>query len=111
MSAIPAPSGRVRPAPVIVAAVLLALCIVGDLVGPLLPGSEGAPVVGFVLTVIGIVALVGLWLLRRWGYIATLVVAVLNVLLAIPEMFSGTEAWVKIGESSTCSRAPRSSCG
>jgi uncharacterized membrane protein YkgB len=65
---------------------------------------------GIVLAVIGIVALVGLWLPRTWGYIVTLVVAVLKVLLAIPEMFAGPEAWIEMGELCPCWHAPRSSC-
>ena len=55
---------RSRPVPVTVAAILLALCSLLSLPGPLLPGSEGVPEVvlysGIVLGIVGLVAAVGL---------------------------------------------------
>ena len=58
-----------RPLPVTVAAILMALISLLGLPGPLLPGSEGVPAVvlygGIVLGIVGLVAAVGLWMLRR----------------------------------------------
>ncbi len=77
-----------RPLPVTVAAVLMALSSLVGLPGPLLPGSEGVPAVvlygGIVLGIIGLVATVGLWMLKKWGFWLTIVVSVLNILSAAP---------------------------
>ena len=54
----------------------------------MLPGSEEVPAVviygGIVLGVAGLVATVGLWMLKKWGFWLTIVVSVLNVLSAAP---------------------------
>ena len=77
-----------RPVPLITAVVLLALISLAGLPGPLLPGSEAVPDVvlysGIVLGVVGLIACVGLWMLKRWGYWLTIVVSALNVLSAAP---------------------------
>lgn len=77
-----------RPLPVIVAAILMALISLAGLPGPLLPGSEDVPAVviygGMVLGVAGLVATVGLWMLRKWGFWLTIVVSVLNILSTAP---------------------------
>src|SRR4051794_336097 len=77
-----------RPLPVTVAAILMVLSSLAGLPGPLLPGSEDVPAVviygGIVLGVAGLVAAVGLWLLKNWGFWLTIVVSVLNVLSAAP---------------------------
>jgi hypothetical protein len=79
---------RSRPVPVNVAAILLALCSLLSLPGPLLPGSEGVPGVvlysGIVLGIVGLVAAVGLWMLNKWSLWLTIVVSVLNILSAAP---------------------------
>jgi hypothetical protein len=79
---------RSRPPTVTVAAILMALISLLGLPGPLLPGSEGVPAVvlygGIVLGIVGLVAAVGLWMLRRWGIWLTIVVSVLNLLSAAP---------------------------
>lgn len=60
-----------RPLPVTVAAILMALISLAGLPGLLLPGSEDVPAVviygGMVLGVAGLVATVGLWMLKKWG--------------------------------------------
>jgi len=87
---------KARPLPVTVAAVLLALTSLAGLPGPLLPGSEAVPAVvvygGIVLGVIGLIATVGLWLLKRWSLWLTIVVSALNLLSAAPGVAFGPGA-------------------
>ena len=75
---------RSRPLQVTVAAILMALISLLGLPGPLLPGSEGVPAVvlygGIVLGIVGLVAAVGLWMLRRWGIWLIIVISVLKYL-------------------------------
>ena len=79
---------RSRPLTVTVAAIIQALLSLLSLPGPLLPGSEGVPVVvlysGIVLGVAGLVASAGLWMLKKWGLWLTIVVNVLGGLSAAP---------------------------
>lgn len=76
-----------RPLPVTVAAILLVLLSLPSLVSPLLP-TEGIPALvvysGVVLGFAGLVAAVGLWMLKKWGFWLTIVVSVLNLLSAAP---------------------------
>jgi uncharacterized membrane protein (DUF2068 family) len=54
----------------------------------LFPGAEEAPVFviysGIVLGIVGLVAAVGLWMMKRWGFWLTVIVCVLNILLGAP---------------------------
>ena len=79
---------QARPVPVTVAVVLLVLISLSGLTGPLLPGSEAVPSVvlygGIVLGVAGLIASVGLWILKRWSFWLTIVVSALNLLSAAP---------------------------
>jgi uncharacterized membrane protein (DUF2068 family) len=80
-----------RPLPVTVAAVLMALFSLMNFPGPwwyLVPGTvEATPMVviysGIVLGLVGLVAAVGLWMLKRWGLWLTIVVCVVNILLNV----------------------------
>ena len=76
-----------RPLPVTIAAILLALYSVVDLVFPLLP-TEGIPVfvvyASDALGVIGLIAAAGLWRVRKRSIWLTIIVSALNILAAAP---------------------------
>ena len=76
-----------RSLTVTIAAVLLGLFSVLNLVLPLFP-TEGIPAFiiysGVVLGVVGLVAAAGLWTLKKWSVWLTIVVSVLNILSAAP---------------------------
>src|SRR5919199_4742022 len=81
-----------RPQPVTAAAILMALFSLMNFPGPwwyAIPGAvEATPMfviyVGIVLGIVGIVAAVGLWMMKKWGWWATIIVCVLNILLNVP---------------------------
>ena len=82
---------RSRPLPVTVAAILLVLLSLFDFPWPyelLFPGAEEPPAFvlysGYVVGIVGIVAAVGLWMLKPWSYWTTIVVCALNFLLGAP---------------------------
>jgi hypothetical protein len=82
---------RSRPLSVTVAAILQIVLNVLNFPGPwwyLFPGAEEAPVFviysGIVLGIVGLVAAVGLWMMKRWGFWLTVIVCVLNILLGAP---------------------------
>ncbi len=79
---------RSRPLPVTVAAIVLVLISLVGLPGPLLPGSDEVPTLviygGIVLGFVGLIAAVGLWMLKKWGFWLAVVVSVLNILSAAP---------------------------
>ncbi len=80
-----------RPLPVTVAAILMALFSLMNFPGPwwyLVPGAvEATPMFviysGIVLGIVGLVAAVGLWMLKRWSFWLTIVVCVVNILLNV----------------------------
>ena len=81
---------RSRPLPVTVAAILMALfSVLNNFPGPwwdAIPGVvEETPMivvyVSYVLGIAGIVAAVGLWMIKTWGLWLSIVVSVLNILL------------------------------
>ncbi len=79
---------RSRPQTVAVAAILLALFSVPNLLFPLwaeaIPREEEVPALVVYTTVVvgvaGLVGAAGLWMLRKWSLWLTIVVSVLNVL-------------------------------
>ncbi len=81
-----------RPLPVTVAAILLGVLSLFNFPWPwmlLLPGLEEEPPAfilysGIVLGIVGLVVAVGLWMMKRWSFWATIVVSVLNFLLGAP---------------------------
>src|SRR5215210_734301 len=82
---------RSRPLPVTIAAILLVLLSLFDFPWPyelLFPGAEEPPAAllysGDVVGVVGLVAAVGLWMLKPWSYWTNIVVCALNFLLGAP---------------------------
>ena len=96
---------RSRPLPVTVAAFLMALISLLGLPGPLLPGSEGVPEVvlysGIVLGIVGLVAAVGLWMLKKRSLWLTIVVSVLNILSAAPGVAFAPNAALQVAATVT----------
>ena len=78
-----------RPQTVTAAAILIALFSLMNFPGPwwyALPGAmEETPMfviyTGIVLGIAGFVATVGLWMLKKWSFWATIIVSVINILL------------------------------
>lgn len=85
-----------RPQPVTLACVLFAFVIVTDIAGPLLPSSEGDIGFGIVAALLTGVAAIGLWRLRRWGFIASLVVATLTLVADAPVIAIGGTWLIKV---------------
>ena len=93
---------RPRPLPVTVAAILLVLLSLFDFPWPyelLFPGAEEPPAFilypGYVVDIVGLLVAVGLWLLQKWSYWATIVVCVLNFLSAAPGLVMVSSAGLK----------------
>jgi uncharacterized membrane protein (DUF2068 family) len=86
---------RLRPLPVTVAAILLALFSLMNFPGPwwyAIPGAmEETPMFviysGIVLGIAGIVAAVGLWMMKKWGFWLTIVVSAVNILFNVLGLF------------------------
>src|SRR5215212_7613296 len=82
---------RSRPLPVTIAAILVALFSLMNFPGPwwyVVPGAvEATPMFviysGIVLGIVGLVAAVGLWILKTWSFWLTIVVCVLNILFNV----------------------------
>ncbi len=91
-----------RPQTVTVAAILLALFSVPNLLFPLWahtvqPGEEIPPLIVYLTVLVGVAGLVGaggLWMLRKWSIWLAIVVCVLNILDTAPGVvFAPTAAW------------------
>jgi hypothetical protein len=91
---------RARPLPVTVAAILVALLSLANLLSPVMP-SEGVPAFviysGVVLGVAGLVAAAGLWMLKRWSLWLTIAVCVLNILSAAPGIAFAPNPALRVG--------------
>src|SRR5215203_399845 len=93
---------NLRPLPVTVAAILLVLLSLFNVPWPyelLFPGAEEPPAallyLGYVVGVVGLVAAVGLWMLKPWSYWTTIVVSALNFLLGLPGVLFAPGAALK----------------
>lgn len=75
-----------RLQPVIVATVFLVLLSLLNFLSPFLPTAYPTIVLflGGVLSIAGLLAAAGIWMQRRWSLLLTIIVSVLNILLAIP---------------------------
>ena len=95
---------RSRPQTVNVAAILLALFSVLNVLFAVFP-IEGIPeaaiCIGVVAGAIGLVGAAGLWLLRKWGIWITIIVCVLNVLDAAPEVAFAPNAALQVAATVT----------
>ena len=77
---------RTRPQTVTIAAILLALLSLANLLAPLILPVEAGSIV-YLIVVLGVLGLVGaggLWMLKRWALWLTIVISVLNILAAAP---------------------------
>jgi uncharacterized membrane protein (DUF2068 family) len=93
---------RSRPQSVSVAAILLVLLSLCDfpwLYQLLFPMAEAPPAFiiysGYVLGIVGLVVAIGLWMLKKWSFWATVVVCVLNFLLGAPGVVMAPGAALK----------------
>ena len=87
----------------IVAAILLVLLSLFDFPWPwllLFPGAEQPPAfviyTGLVLGIVGLVVAVGLWMMKAWSYLATIIVCVLNLFSGAPGIVFGPTAGIRV---------------
>jgi hypothetical protein len=94
---------RSRPQTVTVAAVVLAVFSLANLISPLLP-SDGVPefviYLGVVLGIAGLAA-AGLWRLRKWSLWLTVIVSVVNLLSAAPGLAFAPNAALRVAATIT----------
>jgi hypothetical protein len=93
---------RSRPPTVTVAAILLVLLSLSDfpwLYNLLFPGAEEPPAFllysGYVVGLVGLLVAIGLWMLQRWSFWATIIVCVLNFLFGLPGLLFAPGAALK----------------
>src|SRR5215208_2050768 len=93
---------RSRPPTVTVAAILLVLLSLFDFPWPYMlffPGAVEPPAFiiysGYVVGIVGIVVAIGLWMMQKWSYWATIVVCVLNFLSGAPGVLMAPGAALK----------------
>jgi hypothetical protein len=95
---------RSRPQTVTVAAIVLAVFSLVNLISPLLP-SEGIPefviYLGVVVGLAGLAAAAGLWMLRKWSIWLTIVVSVVNFLSAAPGLAFAPNAALQVAATIT----------
>ncbi len=95
---------RSRPLPVTVAAILLVLLSVINVLAPLFP-TEGIPAIVVYLAVVvglaGLVGAAGLWMLRKWSLWLTIVISVLNILSAAPGLTEAPNAALQVAATVT----------
>jgi hypothetical protein len=86
---------------VTVACTLVVLLAALNIVGPMMPKSEGDIGFGIVSALIALVAAWGLATLRRWRRVVTIVVAVLSVLSDAPAVAVGSTVLIKVVAAAT----------
>ena len=91
-----------RPPTVSVAAILLVLLSLSDfpwLYHLLFPGAEEPPAfilyLGYAVGILGFVVAIGLWMLAKWSFWASIIVSGLNFLLGLPGLLFAPGAALK----------------
>ena len=91
-----------RPPTVTVAAILLVLLSLSDfpwLYNLLFPMTVEPPAfflyAGYVVGIVGLVVAIGLWMLKKWTFWATIMVCVLNFLFGLPGLLFAPGAALK----------------
>ena len=89
-----------RPTSLMVALILLALLSLGNLMFLFVPGTNNIPAAivysSVVAGVLGLVAALGLWKVRRWGMILTIIVSAFNILSAAPGLWVAPNPGLRI---------------
>ena len=87
-----------RPQPVTIGLVLLVLLSLLNFISPFLPTDYPTIVLflGGALGVVGLLAAAGLWMLKRWALLLTIIVSVLNLVLSIPGIVAEPQAVGKL---------------
>ena len=91
-----------RPPTLTVAAILLVLLSLSDfpwLYNLLFPMTVEPPAFilysGYVVGIVGLVVAIGLWMLKKWSFWATIIVCVLNFLFGLPGLLFAPGAALK----------------
>jgi hypothetical protein len=93
---------RSRPQSVTIAAILLVLLSLFGFPWPgmlLFPGEDPPAFIyysGIVLGIVGLLVVFGLWMLKAWSFWATIIVAVLNLLVGAPGIVLGPNAGIQV---------------
>ena len=89
-----------RPMSLTIALALLVLMGVGHLFVPFVPDAAKIPafvVYGdVVLGLIGLIAAFGLWRLKQWGLVLSLIILALNIISAAPGMFAAPNVGLQV---------------
>lgn len=89
-----------RPTALLSALVLLLILGVGHLFIPFLPDAGKIPSIvvygDVILGLVSLIAAFGLWNLKRWGIILTLIIAALNVLSAAPGVVAAPNSGLRV---------------
>ena len=87
-----------RPQPVTIGFVLLVLLSLLNFISPFLPTDYPTFILflGVALGVVGLLAAAGLWMLRRWALLLTIIVSVLNLVFSVPGIVAEPQAGGKL---------------
>lgn len=87
-----------RPQPITITVVFLVLLSLLNFVSPFLPTDYPTFVLflGGVLGVVGLLAAAGLWMLRRWALLLTIIVSVFNLVFSVPGIVAEPHATGKL---------------
>ena len=90
--------GTSRPSTIAWAVWLTVALSVGSLLLPLVPGADVpgfAIVIGGIGSALTLLGVWGLWNLRRWGAVLTVVLTLLNVVASVPPIFEAPSNWIR----------------